>query len=69
MRFKLSNIFFSFDMYFNGEKVEFNYIYKSSNVFCTLDTPVACILTVLQNTGQVIYSWTGGIIKNCTGKV
>ena len=49
-RFKISIIFLSFDMYLNGKRFnklgEFNYIYKSFNVFCASNPFVACKLTI-----------------------
>ena len=47
---KFAIIFLSFDMYFNGKRVEkmeeFNYIYKLFNIFNASNPLVACILTI-----------------------
>ena len=50
---KFAIFFLSFDMYFNGKRVEnigrgggFNYIYKQFKVFSASNPLVACLLTI-----------------------
>ena len=47
---KFAILFLSFDLYFNGKRVEkfgeFNSIYKLFNVFSASNPLVACILTI-----------------------